>query len=117
MMTYEEWTNEAMRRFGPNSLAWKFVCPSCGHVASVKDWKDAGASDGAIAFSCVGRFLAGKKDADKNTFGKGGGPCTYAGGGLFKLNPVEVNFNGKVLSVFAFADPVTNQTDKGPTNG
>ena len=68
-------------------MKWRFVCPSCGHVASVKDWKDAGASEGEVAFSCVGRHLNAD---DAKTFKHDGGPCQYAGGGLFGLNPVTV---------------------------
>jgi hypothetical protein len=99
-VTHKEWCDEAIRRFGEDPMGWKFVCPSCGHVASVKDWKDAGASEGQVAFSCIGRALS----SEKHIFDKTGGPCNYAGGGLFGLNPVEVDFNGKTHRVFAFAD-------------
>lgn len=86
-MTYAEWKAEGERRFGPDMMKWKFICPVCKHVASVQDWKDAGASEGEIGFSCVGRHIPGSKDAFRD---EGTGPCTYAGGGLFKLNPVTV---------------------------
>ena len=97
-MTQEQWRAEAVELFGPDPMDWKFVCPSCGHVASVRDWKDAGATEGEAAFSCVGRHLNAD---DKNTFQKKGGPCQYAGGGLFKLNPVKVDGHE---NVFAFAE-------------
>ena len=99
-MKYQEWHDEAVKRFGNNPLDWKFVCPSCGHVASVKDWKDAGAPEGAVAFSCVGRYTGSKKEMCDKT----GGLCNYAGGGLFRLNPVRVEKDGIVTDVFAFAD-------------
>lgn len=86
--TLEEWKAEAVRRFGTDPMSWKFVCPSCGHVASVKDWRDLGASEGEVAFSCVGRHVESASAA----FKKDGGPCNYAGGGLFRLNPVKVVF-------------------------
>ena len=101
-LTHEEWIAEGKRRFGEDMLGWRFVCPSCGHVASVQDWKNAGAPEGAVAFSCVGRQLNANDD---NTFGKKGGPCMYAGGGLFKLNPVTVvRENGQESALFAFAE-------------
>jgi hypothetical protein len=108
-MTHTEWLAEAKRRFGDDPMAWKFVCPSCGHVASVKDWKDAGAPEGAVAFSCVGRYIGDDVDdkiARDKAFRNSGGPCNYAGGGLFRLNPVAVDFEeGKEpMQVFAFAD-------------
>lgn len=101
-LTHDEWMTEAKRRFGDDAMQWRFVCPSCGHIASVKDWKDAGATEGEVAFSCIGRRL---KADDAKTFGKKGGPCNYAGGGLFRLNPVLVQFgDGEPRQTFEFAD-------------
>lgn len=86
-MTHEEWYAEGKRLFGEDVMQWRFVCPSCGHIASVQDWKDAGAPEGAVAFSCVGRWMG----SEKEIFDKSGGPCNYAGGGLFGLNPIKVD--------------------------
>ncbi len=101
-MTKTEWEAEGRKRFGDDVLDWKFVCPSCGYVASVRDWVDAApdtiAVGGMIAFSCVGRLLNSPQEA----FSKGG-PCNYAGGGLIRLNPVEVDDNGTIHHVFDFA--------------
>jgi hypothetical protein len=103
-MTLADWRAEAMRRFGPDPMLWRFVCPSCGHVTSVKDWRDAGATECEIAFSCVGRHL--KKSGD--IFGAA--PCNYAGGGLFKLNPQPIIYeDGTTANAFAF--------DKGDSFG
>jgi hypothetical protein len=100
-MTLEEWQAEAKRRFGSDPLAWRFVCPSCGHVASVADYKAAGAPEGAVGFSCVGRWTNAKREAFSKSKRKG--PCNYAGGGLFRLNPVRVTKpDGESLDVFAF---------------
>lgn len=86
-MTHTEWLSEGERRFGPDQMKWRFVCPACKHVASVQDYKDAGASMTAVAFSCVGRWM----DRPRDAFGDGPGPCNYAGGGLFGLNPLDVD--------------------------
>ena len=91
----EAWHAEAARLFGDDQLKWRFVCPSCGHVAAVEDWKDAGAPPTAVAFSCVGRWTGSTK-----TLGQKPGPCNYAGGGLFGLNPVSIAGVGRA---FAFA--------------
>ncbi len=103
VMTLAEWQAEGRRRFGEDSNNWKFVCPICGRVASAQDWRDAGADDGEIAFSCIGRRIDGSREAFGHT---GPGPCNYTGGGLFALNPIAVNFpNGLSMNAFAFADP------------
>lgn len=86
MTTRAEWEADGLRRFGSDRLTWRFVCPSCGHVASVEDWKKAGAPANAVAFSCVGRWLPSCVE-----MGVRPGPCNYAGGGLFALNPRDVD--------------------------
>jgi len=102
-MTEAEWLAKGERLFGPDKMRWRFVCPVCGHVAAPADWKAIGAGNGEVAFSCVGRYIAGAKQAFEKS---GKGPCTYAGGGLFRLNPLEiVRENGEVVSYFAFDEP------------
>lgn len=107
-MTEAEWRAEGTRRFGDNVDAWMFVCPVCGHVASVRDWAEAGNRQ-AAGFSCVGRFIDGpvrealavRRNAKSDTVEQ---PCNYAGGGLFRLNPVRVvSPDGHETQMFAFA--------------
>lgn len=99
-MTVKEWQDEAVRLFGKDSDHWRFVCPVCKYEATVEDYRKAGASEDAIGFSCVGRWSGGR-----DAFGeKGPGPCNYAGGGLFRLNPVKiVDEQGKEHDMMAFA--------------
>jgi hypothetical protein len=96
-MTGEEWEEKGKQLFGADKMEWKFICPGCGYVASVREWKEAGAESGEIAFSCIGRRLEKKRDF---LGGTGSGPCNYAGGGLFAINPVEVEGS----RIFAFAE-------------
>ena len=120
---HEEWVAEATRLFGADARKWRFVCPVCGHVASTQDWLDAGASESAVAFSCVGRYAGAKRDAFGLNPGKvksgelppadGDGPCNYAGGGLFAINPVKVLHEGQVQAVFAFAAPEPTNPNGG----
>lgn len=99
-MNVEEWEEKARSLYGPDKLKWKFVCPSCGHVASVQDWKDVGATEGEVAFSCVGRHIEGSA-----SIGGRPGPCNYTGGGLFALNPVTIELpDRKIAKLFNFAD-------------
>lgn len=96
-ITYEDWVGKGTKKFGKKSTNWKFKCPACNHVATVQDWIELGAPESAIAFSCVGRY--GKSTNSK------GGPCNYAGGGLFKLNPIHAIFqDGKIRETFEFAE-------------
>ncbi len=110
--TYAEWLRAAKHRYGSDSANWRFVCPICGHVASVRDWREAGAPEGAAGFSCVGRWIEGAKKAFAK---KGTGPCTYAGGGLIQRNPIRVLDNGIVHRLFAFADEEVTPCTKTAT--
>lgn len=108
-MTHAEWLAEGERRFGKAIDAWRFVCPVCKVETTAKEWKDAGAPEGAIGFSCVGRWTASRDALN----GKGPGPCNYTGGGLFALNPVTVVFpDGEKMKAFDFA-PVAEQPTRG----
>ena len=99
-LTHADWVAEGNRLYGEDALKWAFRCPVCGHVATVQEWKDAGAPDGGIAFSCIGRW----KDGGREAFSVGQEtPCNYAGGGLLRLNPVHVDRDGEVHQVFEFA--------------
>ena len=113
-LTITEWREEAAARFGTEQAGWRFVCPCCGHIASIQDWKDAGAPEGAIAFSCVGRWAGAKRAAIEGT---GPGPCNYAGGGLFNLNPVTVLQGEGKHRVFEFAEVITMKPGELRTEG
>ena len=103
VLTLEQWLEEGLKRFGRDANRWKFVCPSCGHIASVADWRNSGALEGAVAFSCVGRWMSLGKAAERAAFRRAGGPCNYAGGGLIGLNPVQVMKDGVIHRLFEFA--------------
>ncbi|MCC5670331.1 hypothetical protein LC653_42755 [Nostoc sp. CHAB 5784] len=89
-MNKEQWLTLGETLFGQDKMQWIFLCPCCGHIASVQDYKKAGAPSSAAGFSCVGRWMPVCKDAfddkDKRKI-----PCNYAGGGLINLNPVDVD--------------------------
>lgn len=106
-VTQDQWEAEGKRRFGNDWMKWKFICSVCKHVASIQDWKDVGASEGEVAFSCVGRHMEkqAKKFGHKEK-GDPDSPCDYAGGGLFRLNPIHVEYRdeeGTIRQCFDFA--------------
>jgi hypothetical protein len=92
--TFKDWEKEGIELFGDNKRFWKFVCPCCGFVQCGDDFIKAGVSiktaTSMTGFSCIGRVLPECRDA----FEKGPGPCNYAGGGLFPLNPIRIIFDG-----------------------
>lgn len=100
------WYAEGEKRFGPDRLAWPFACPLCGHVATGHDWKAAGAPEGSVGFSCIGRW----KEKCRDAFATGPGPCNYTGGGLFQLNPVQIKDGETVHQYFEFAEVAATVT-------
>lgn len=112
-ITYKTWLEEAKKRY-KTSKEIRFKCPVCGHIATVAEYDEAGAPNGAIGFSCIGRYL--NAGPIKRAFGneskhKLPGPCDYTGGGLIGLNPIRVIFDdGSDSTFFDFAD---DPLDKG----
>jgi len=100
-LPYEDWLKEGEERFGADRKQWWFVCPVCGVVTQVQEWLDAGV-EGMIAFSCIGRTMPPDKTREA-LGGEGEGPCDYAGGGLFRLNPVTITGPEGTSSRFEFA--------------
>ncbi len=102
VLSTKEWREQAEMRFGPKVDLWRFTCPACSYETTVSEWRRAGAPEGAIAFSCVGRWTGAARDAFVGAACHG--PCNYAGGGLFSLNPVLVrDDDGVERRLFAFA--------------
>ena len=99
-ISIEDWRAEGEARYGKDKLKWRFKCPSCGYVQSVEDYRDAGAPEGHVAFSCIGRSLPDRQEMGT----KEGGPCNYAGGGLIRLNPVVVVTPDGEQETFEWAD-------------
>lgn len=88
---------EGRRLYGPNVTKWKFRCPSCGMVQTADDYRKWEAPtrdiDRRLGFSCVGSWILRVRPlADVVGFAEPhrGFGCKYVGGGLFRLNPVEV---------------------------
>lgn len=125
-MTHAEFLEEAKRRFGPNAADWKFKCPACGTIQSVRQLHDAvvaagGKKDdvhGYIAFSCIGRFT---KQGDAGITAKYQGKawdkgCNWTLGGLLHIHELEVVMpEGRNRPTFELADgeasPVLHNTE------
>ena len=100
-MTKEEWIGKGKQLFGDNFEEWRFVCPGCGHIQSVGDFrifKDRGATPESAREECIGRYTGGRSWM----LGEGGSPCDYAGYGLLRISPVEVVDGEEVFHCFAF---------------
>lgn len=112
-LTYEEWEKMGQQLYGKDKKEWKFKCPSCGFVQTFNDFiKEGSSKEGAqrmIGFSCIGRVMKEKREFLSK---KKKGPCNYAGGGLFRINPVTITNNGKEQSYFDFADKIKTKPKK-----
>jgi len=103
-ITHEEWIEEGKKLFGEGYANWKAVCPVCGHVQSVEDFKlyrDQGATPGSAFQECIGRYCGGRSAMSD----KEGQPCDYAAYGLIRLHKTEVVFQDghPAVPVFEFA--------------
>lgn len=108
-LTSAEWLAMGQELFGDDRLKWKFVCPICKTPQSGEDYIAKGLSiedcGGSIGFSCIGRKLPieERQEGILNHKKKKNKPCNYAGGGLFRLNPILVtDEEGEEHEVFEF---------------
>ncbi len=105
-MTKDEWLDKGKELFGEDFTRWRFVCPGCGHVQAVEDfrqYKEKGADPNSATCECIGRYEDGKSWMNDNPK-KNGGPCDYAGYGLLGISPVTVIDGEKKIRSFAFAE-------------
>ena len=108
----EDWRAEAARRFGSDPLKWKFRCPMCGHVASVQDFKDAGAKSPNVAYQeCIGRYTG--KGAPKEGDNSGCNWCAYGLLGIPREHDIVIAEDGKEVHVYPFADAEPGAEDGG----
>lgn len=103
------WLEKAIKLYGENAGVWKFKCPCCETVQTAMDFVNAGLSKKdagtSIAKECIGRYLPKKQKAISEKKIIKGEPCDYAGYGLFRLNPIEIEMDdGRMQYAFAFAD-------------
>lgn len=115
----EKFLKKGTELFGPDRDLWKFECPACHKVTSIKEWKeyakDKDEASGQIAFSCVGRLIQRNQRESNNPndpihlleighMGENKYACNYTTGGLFNLSPVTVkNEDGENCSFFQFS--------------
>jgi hypothetical protein len=100
--TLNEWMEEGKQHFGKDFSNWKFKCPVCERVSSIKDFEDLGADPNDAYQKCIGR-VNGK--GTKNGEDKGYG-CNWAAYGLFGTlgkGRKVIAEDGREVEVFDFA--------------
>ncbi len=121
-----DWLQKGNALFGQDFLAWKFRCPVCGNIQSLKDFRDRGIDPHMAYQECIGRKLPKSQRASNlgGTPGQNGAtrPCDYAAYGLFRGlgAPLVIAEDGHTVAVLPFAEetpaPRTDKPDQ-PTEG
>lgn len=104
--TQKELLAEAKRRFGDDPLDWAFVCPTCGDVATARDFKAAGGDPNRIGQECIGRSMgalsgAPTKDGGRSKASRGCDWCAY---GLFRGPWIITMPDGREVGSFRLAE-------------
>lgn len=105
-LTQAELVAEATERFGPDIERWAFECPSCGDVASARDFRDASADPNRLGQECVGRHLGALTELATLDHGRSiaSRGCDWAAYGLFR-GPWEIETaDGKTMWSFPLAE-------------
>lgn len=112
--TQEEFLAELESRFGKDPMAWAFVCPACGDVATGQDFKDALAAkprlnrdmspmmaSHVIGTICIGRVLGALEEFSQDDWtGRG---CDWASFGLIRGPEFVIRPDGVEMAAFAIA--------------
>lgn len=102
--TQAELLAEAKARFGDDPLDFAFQCPSCGDIATIREFKDAGDAQMA-GQGCIGRLLGAlagprAKGSGKRTAKRGCDWCAFG----FIPGPWEITFpDGHTARAFPLA--------------
>lgn len=111
-MTKAEWLEKGKKLFGEDMGKWRFVCPGCGNVQTIEDFrphKDKGATPESVRQECIGRYTGGRSWFFDNK----GQPCDYAGYGLINICPIMVVDDKGEHWCFAFDESGFVQPAKG----
>jgi hypothetical protein len=73
-LTQAELLAEARQRFGHDPMKFAFKCPSCGDVATLQDFKDAGAAPSRAGQECIGRLPGATRGCNWAAYGLIRGP-------------------------------------------
>ena len=104
--TQDELVAEATARFGEDALDWAFRCPSCGDVATARDFQQAGADPNRIGQECIGRHLgalSGTKPTEDQGRALASRGCDWAAYGLFRGPWLVTVPGGKEIASFPLA--------------
>lgn len=102
----DDWIEEGIKLFGPNTKRWKSVCPCCGRVTKVQEFIDLGQNENAAFQNCIGRFNGKGKPGLKGTIENNANGCDWAAYGLFGTldkGRIVIADNGTKINVFDFA--------------
>ena len=102
--TQKQWLQKGTELFGDDYLNWKFVCPACGKVSSIKDFKEYTEGLDAAFLNCIGRHNGKGKMPNTDGYQEKYG-CNWTAGGLFKTllkGHVVIFEDGKEIDVFPF---------------
>lgn len=108
--TLKEWLDKGKKLFGDDFLKWKFVCPACGKISSVQEFKDVGADANDSYQCCIGRFTG--KGAPTKVSKDG---CNWAAFGFLGTlgeGDTVIADDGHEVAIFKFADPSKEENNK-----
>ncbi|MEY8355234.1 VVA0879 family protein [Lachnospiraceae bacterium 54-53] len=107
------WLDEGEVLFGADRSKWRFICPACGHIQTVKEMEDAGRDPQNAYQECIGRYTGKGSPREGDTSG-----CNWTAYGLLGTlgrGRIVISETGREVEVFAFApyqkDPKEEMAD------
>ena len=98
-ISLEDWMHQANKLFGWDANRWQFICPSCGHVQTLRDFLDLGMhrrqAEQLVGYSCIGSWqkhlgYSGCERVVEFMKPDQGLGCTYHGGKEPNISPITL---------------------------
>lgn len=77
VLLFDAWEKRGIELFGEDKKKWKYICPSCKHIQTAKDFIKIKEKPENAGFNCIGRF-------------KKGIGCDWSLGVLFSIHKITV---------------------------
>lgn len=58
--TKQQYFDELIEKHGSFKDNWAFVCPKCGNVQTIAEFKDHDIDPNNVNYACIGRYVEGR---------------------------------------------------------
>jgi len=85
-ITKQQYFDELIEKHGSFKDNWACVCPKCGNVQTIAEFKDHDIDPNNVNYACIGRYVEGRG-------------CDFVIDSLVKNHPLEVIMDDQTIAL------------------